>query len=148
MIKKVIKFLNLILIIIAIIISYLMFTNKEVNFKKLHNLFNVITNYLNLGYKEKSVSSSIKFINIENDNYFNYDYQVYAPSNGTILDCNDNSIIVKCENGYLAIFENLINVNVSKFDVVYKNDRLANFIETFTFYYFLNGEKYTYEEII
>ena len=145
--KLLFKLLNAFLLVVAIIIAYCIFTKKDVNFNRLKSLFETMTNYLNIGKEDKSVSNFPKFISISDDKYYNDNYSVYTPKKGTVMYVTQNSITIKCHDNYYAYFSNVINVKVSKLDVVTDEYALANFIDYFTFYYIYNGNKYTYEEI-
>lgn len=147
MIKSILKIINIFLVIIALILAYLIFIKKDLHLEKLNNYFHALTNYLNILNKPTTVSNTNKFIHLDNDIYYNEDYQIYSPYYGTILKVSDHEITIKCNNGYLAYFENIINVNVNIFDVVNKDDSLANFIDNFTFYLTYDGKKYSYYEI-
>lgn len=146
--KKLIKLINFILIISALIISSLIFINKEVNLYGVKKIYNHLTNFIYIKTNEsKSVSSSIKFIKIDNNKYYNDSFTIYCPYKATVIDVNESEIILKCENNYYAYFSNLASVNVSKYDFIVPEDKLAYFIDHFVFYFFKDNERYTYEEV-
>lgn len=146
--NRVIKLFNFILLIIAIVISYFIFSKKEIRFNALKSLFETMTNYLNIGKQEKMVSTFSKFICVGEDCYTNDSFSIYSPKKGTVISADENSIVIKCEDNYFAYFDNLINVNVKKLDVVSSEYSLANFIDYFNFYFIYDNNKYTYEEIM
>ncbi len=146
--NKIIKIFNFLLLIIAILISYFIFSRKEIRFNALKTLFEAMTNYLNIGRQEKTVSASSKFIYVDTDCYTNDSYSIYSPIKGTVVQVDESSLIIKCENNFYAYFDNLVNINVKKLDVVSCDDSLANFIDYFNFYFMYNNTKYTYEEIM
>jgi len=146
--KKVIKTINFFLLIIAILLSFLIFKNKDFNLGKLNQLFNTMTNFLNIGKTNQKVSSSVNFIKLEKDKYYNDSFTVFSPFKGTIIDKQKTSITIKCDNGYLAFFDNLVSVSISKYDVIETFNKLGYFEDYFIFYFIKGEEKYSYEEIM
>jgi hypothetical protein len=142
------NFLNTILILTAISISVLIFTHKSLNTTIIRNLFETMTNHISINDKEKEVANENILIKLNEYTYTNDSYSVYCPFKATVIDTNDNNIILKCDNDYYAYFENVINVNVNKFDYVDSYDELANFEDCFTMYFYKEGIKCSYEEII
>ena len=142
------NFLNTILILTAISISFLIFTHKSLNTTIIRNLFETMTNHISINDKEKEVANENILIKLNEYTYTNDSYSVYCPFKATVIDTNDNNIILKCDNDYYAYFENVINVNVNKFDYVDSYDELANFEDCFTMYFYKEGIKFSYEEII
>ncbi|MCI5745649.1 MAG: hypothetical protein MR270_05140 [Erysipelotrichaceae bacterium] len=147
MIKRTLKYVNLLLLSIAILTSFLIFKKRVINTSSISKIYNVLTSYLLIGSKEKEVSSTIKFIHIEKDKYYNNEHNVYSPFNGTIINCDNNSLVIKCDNQFFAYFNSLVNVNVAKYDCITTSDILASFDEYFTFYLSFMNERYSYEEI-
>lgn len=146
--SKIIKTINSFLLVIIVVLSFFIFKNKNYDYSKYMPLFNSLTNFLNFKIKIENVSSTIDFIKISKNKYYNESYYVYSPYNGTVLDVSDNMVIIKCDNGYLAIFDNLEKIDVLKYDVIDKNTKLGFFIDHFIFYFEKNGIRYEYEEII
>lgn len=142
------NFFNLILLLTAIIISMLIFNNKTMNVNLFKNLFESMTNHLNIKNKDKEVANENILIRINEYTYTNDSFSVYCPFKATIIDNFENALILKCENNYYAYFENIFNIKVNKFDYVNSYDELANFEETFTMYFYKEGIKYSYEEVI
>ena len=83
-----------------------------------------------------------------NDKYFNESYSIHAPIKSTVIKYDESSILLKCDNSYYAYFDNLVNVNVTYLDVVEPKYSLANFIDQFTFYFYKDNVKYSYEEVM
>ena len=107
-----------------------------------------MTNHININKEEQMVSSQLNYIKIDNYTYTNENHSIYSPFSGTVVDRNNESIIIKCENGYYVFFSSLINISVRKYDVISNSDKLAEFIETFNFYLMKDGKVYSYEEIV
>ena len=132
----------------CILISCLIFTNKEVKVNALKSVFEAFSNYINIGKISSPVSSINYFIHIANDKYFNESYSIHAPIKSTVIKYDESSILLKCDNSYYAYFDNLVNVNVTYLDVVEPKYSLANFIDQFTFYFYKDNVKYSYEEVM
>lgn len=146
--NKIIKIINSFLLVIVFLLSFSIFKNKNYDYSKYMPFLNGLTNYLNFATKIDSVSNTINFIKISKNKYYNDSYYAYSPYEGTVLEASDNMVIIKCINGYLAVFENLEKVDVFKYDVVNKNTKLGFFIDYFIFYFKKDGMRYEYEEII
>lgn len=146
--KRLFKMFNFFLLIIAIILSFLIFKNKSLNFGKLNTIFHSMTNFINIGKNQNIVSNTIDFIKIENYKYYNESFSIYSPFNATVIDKSDCTITIKCENGYFATYSNLVQVSVNKYDVITPNDKLGLFADYFEFYFFDDEKRYSYEEIM
>ena len=59
-----------------------------------------------------------------------------------------NAIKKSKNNGYLAFFDNLVSVSISKYDVIETFNKLGYFEDYFIFYFIKGEEKYSYEEIM
>ena len=146
--KKCISIVNIFLLVISIIISSMIFSNKEIKFNALKSVFEAFSNYINIGKHTSTVSSFNYFVYISNNKYYNVSNSIHSPTKGTIIDYSDDSLLIKCDNNYYAYFENIINIEVSYLDVVDPSFSLANFIEDFTFYFIKGSTKFTYEEVM
>lgn len=146
--KKTIKILNIILILIAVLLSYLIFSKKNIQFNVLKKIFEATYNYINVGSTNQKVSSFMYFVPINKNQYYNEYHEIYSPQKSTILSVDDESITLKCENGYHAYFGNLLNIQVTNNDVIYPSFAIANFDDYFIFYFYKNGVVYSYEEIM
>lgn len=146
--KKVLMIANLLLIITSIVISCFIFNNKAVKVNALKSVFEMFSNYINIGKTSSTVSSLNYFIYKANNKYYNVDFSIHSPTKGTVVSYDETSIVIKCDNYYYAFFDDLINVKVHLYDVVEPKYCLANFIDDFTFYFYKDESKYTYEEIM
>lgn len=146
--KKILVIINILLIVVSIVISCLIFSNREFKVNALKSVFEAFSNYINIGKSSTPVSSFNYFIYKANNKYYNVDYSIHSPTKGTVIDYDESSILIKCENSYFAYFDDVINVNVHILDVVDPSYCLANFIEDFTFYFYKGNNIYTYEEIM
>lgn len=143
------KMISIILIVFSCIISFMIFKNKDYSLNFINHAYNYFNNYLYLDtFKDSKVNASLNYDLIEKYNYKNASLTIYCPFDGTIIESSENKIIIKCDNGYYANFLNIINIQVSKYDVVKKDDIIAYFIDYFTFYFIKDGITYSYEEII
>ncbi|MDY2889566.1 MAG: hypothetical protein SOU19_08425 [Candidatus Caccosoma sp.] len=145
--KRILKALYLFLCIIAILLTLLLFNNKSYSFKH-YNFFNKAFGYLLITNKATTVSSSNKFLCIDNNKYTNNEKKVYPLSNGTIVRATSDTIILKTVNGYIVKYTNIINVSARIYDYVTKEDALASFIDYFECSINKGNFFYTYEEYI
>lgn len=146
--KKAIKILNVLMIIISLALSGLIFINKDYSLTTIKKIYNVFDNFLLLNDSNKTVSSQMNFIKINENYYYNDSYCVYSPFKATVINYDKNSIYLKCDNSYIACLKNLINVNVSKYDVVVKGDKLANFVDYFELFFIKGESVYSYEQVL
>ena len=147
MLKKNFKSAYIFLTIIAIVISILIFNNKEYSLKD-NSFFNKIYNYLLISRQDKFVNSINMHKHIKDDMFTNDEKRIYPLNNGTIIKASSNEIILKTTNGYLIKYSNFVSFTIQKYDVVKKNNELAFFDDYFTCIISKNGEKINYEEYI
>ena len=136
------KIVNALLIIVSMILSLMMFTNKNVDFDFLNNLFNKMTSHMKI-IKEKEVSSINYFNYLDKYIYTNEAHSIYFPYEATVMSVKENMLILKSTSGYLCFFENVLDINVNVFDRVNSDYKLATFIDYFIFYYVKEGKKYS-----
>ena len=146
--KRIIKLCNFILLVICVCISSLLFINKQYNLKTLHNIFNNLFSFAYFNYEEVNTSSSLNFIKIDKYKYYNESFKIYSPFKASVIKKENDSLILKCDNGLICYFSNLINVNVNVLDVISKDYELANFIGYFVCYFIYDGKIKTYEEVM
>lgn len=146
--KRIIKVFNLILLVISIAISSLLFINKQYSFNILKKAFDKLFSYAYIGYNQVNTSSSLNFINISGDKYYNSSFSVFSPYKASVIKIGDDYIILKCDNGLICHFSNLINIDVKLLDVINKDYALANFIDYFVFYFIDDGKILSYEEVM
>lgn len=147
-VKKLFKLINAILIIISLFLAYNIFIKKDMDFSFLKNLYSTMTNHININKYNQTVSTINYYKKVAEYTYTNESYSVCCPYNGTIIKQNDSEIVIKCDNGYYAYYSSLINIVVRKNDVITSQDELANFIDTFNFYFKKGEQVYSYEEIV
>ena len=145
---KIIKLINWFLIVICICISSLLFINKQYSLNTVKNIFDNLSSFLYLGYKDVSTSSSLDFIKIGENKYFNNSFSVYSPLKASVIKKGEDYLILKCDNGLICVFENIINIKVDVLDVINSDYSIANFIDYFIFYFVNDGVKLSYEEIM
>ena len=143
--KRFIKTINMFLLVISLILSNVIFYNKNINIEHLKKIYNNMISFVNMGIKESAVSNSTNFINIEGYKYCNNNYQIYCASKGTIIHKNENTLIIKNQYNIYQCFSNVFNVLVNKGDVVDSSYPLAYFEEYFIFYFLIDGECISYE---
>jgi hypothetical protein len=146
--KRIIKLCNFILLIICVIISSLLFINKQYSLNTLKNVFNNLFSFAYIGYDNMTTSSSQNFIKLEQDKYYNDSYSIYTPMKGSVIKVGKDYIDIKCENGLICHFSNIININVKVLDVINKDYKLANFIDYFIFYFIDDGKILSYEQVM
>ena len=146
--KRIIKLCNFILLIICVIISSLLFINKQYSLNTLKNVFNNLFSFAYIGYDNMTTSSSQNFIKLEQDKYYNDSYSIYTPMKGSVIKVGKDYIDIKCENGLVCHFSNIININVKVLDVINKDYKLANFIDYFIFYFIDDGKILSYEQVM
>ena len=145
--KTIIKLINLFLLIICCVISSLLFINKDINLSSSNKIFSFFTNFIKLEGNFLNVSNNLNYINIDQYTYTNYSSCIYSPYKASVIEVKDERITLRCDNDYILVFEDVININVNKLDVVNVEDKLANFIENYSMYVIINGEKVSYESI-
>lgn len=140
--------LNFIMIVASIIISMLIFNQKIFSNDFLKSLFETMTNHLTIDGMDKEVANENVLIKVDTYSYANNSLEVYCPFKATVIDIDNSIIVLKCENNYYAYFEDIFNIKVKKFDYVTSNDSLANYLDQFKMYFYKEGIKYSYEEVI
>ena len=147
-VKRIIKLINILFLIVSLFLAYNIFIKKDTDFSFLKNLYTTMTNHININKQDQTVSTLNYYLKVKNYTYTNESYSVYCPYNGTVVKQTNSEIIIKCDNGYYAFYSSLINVAVKKNDVITTQDQLANFIDTFNFYFMKGEHIYSYEEIV
>lgn len=146
--KKIFKILKLLLIIIALLLSYKIFRYKDFNFDLLNNIYLKMKNHFVFSDNQINVSSFNKYVYLGDDKYKNESCNVYNIKDATVINCNASSVLVKYLDGYYGYYYNLVNVFVSKYDVIKNGDVISNYIDYFSFYFYKGEQRYTYEEIV
>lgn len=147
--KLLFKILNPILFFLVIILSVLLFSTKEYSSDFLNRLNDLLTSYLYIPHsKDLPVAGEIKFNSVDLYRYENGSNTVYSPFSATVLQRNDEQLLMKCQNGYYCVIDECISIHVKRYDVVHENDILGYFNGSFVMYFFLNDQIYSYEEII
>lgn len=146
--KRIIKLINLLLLIICIILSSLLFINKQYSLNILKNIFDNLFSFAYIGYDNIITSSSLNFIKIDQYKYYNDSFSIYSPMKGSVIKVGKDYIDIKCDNGLICHFSNIINVNVKVLDVINKDYALANFIDYFVFYFLDDGKILSYEQVM
>ena len=146
--KSIIKVVNLILLVISIVISSLLFINKQYSFNSLKKVFDKLFSYAYFGYNEINTSSSLNFIKVSDNKYYNESFSVFSPYKASVIKTGDDYITLRCDNGLICHFSNLVNINVKLLDVINKDYALANFIDYFIFYFIDDGKILSYEEVM
>lgn len=145
--KKYIKLVYKLLVIVAVILSFLIFKDKNLSFNNI-SFYNKTFSYLLISKKAQNVSNINSYIHIKNDIFTNNEKKIYPLNNGTIIDVSNDEIILKTITGYLVKYSNFISLLTSKYDVVNKSNELAYFDDYFTCTIIKNGERINYEEYI
>lgn len=147
--KILFKIVNSILFVIVMILTILLFSTREYSSDFLNRLNDILTNYLYLPkQQEQPVSGFIKFHKIQEYQYDNCNYTIYAPFSATIIKVSEGEIWMKCQNGYYGMIKEVINPTVKKYDVVHEDDILGYFTCSFQMYFMINDRICSYEEII
>ena len=146
--KRILKIFNFLLIIIACILSAKIYLDKSINLQITNSFYSFLTSYTKIVNNKKSVSNSLNYIKVNNYLYTNNSHSIYSPFNGNVIDVDDSSITIKCENNYILVFKDLINVNVYRYDYITSEDLLANFIDNYYMFFYKDNQKISYEEII
>lgn len=146
--KKIIKLINLFLLVIAITLSNLIFYKKNFNLNFIYKLYQNMISFVNIGKNVEDVSGSMKFIRLNEYHYYNDEYCVYSLKKGTVVEKNESSILVKSYDNEYQYFANLINITVNKYDVIDSEYPISNFIDYYVFYLIIDGECISYEKYI
>ena len=121
------------------------------------NLGTSLTNFFTFGTNDEKeedieVSSKTNFIKVSEFYYTNDDKTAYAYSNGTVISISDEEtgyqIMVKHDNGYIGIYEELDAIAVKEYDRISENDKLGYFEVDFALYFIKDGTTYSYEDIV
>ena len=121
------------------------------------NLGTSLTNFFTFGTNDEKeedieVSSKTNFIKVSEFYYTNDDKTAYAYSNGTVISISDEEtgyqIMVKHDNGYIGIYDELDAIAVKEYDRINENDKLGYFEVDFALYFIKDGTTYSYEDIV
>ena len=104
--------------------------------------------FVNIGKNVEDVSSSMKFIRLNEYHYYNNEYCVDSLKKGTVVEKNESSILVKSYDNEYQYFANLINITVNKYDVIDSEYPISNFIDYYVFYFIIDGECISYEKYL
>ena len=172
--KRSFKLINRILGLICLIMAFLIYAYKDPNatlinklfhtnisFEKINqfmaNLGNTLTNFFSFGTKnndseEIEVSSKSNFIKVSEFYYTNNDKSAYSFTAGTIINISEEEdgyqIMVKHDNGYVGIYEELDATLVKEYDRIKENDKLGYFEVEFALYFIKDGTTYSYEDVV
>ncbi len=172
--KRSFKLINRILGLICLIMAFLIYAYKDPNatlinklfhtnisFEKINqfmaNLGNTLTNFFSFGTKnndseEIEVSSKSNFIKVSEFYYTNNDKTAYSFTAGTIINISEEEdgyqIMVKHDNGYVGIYEELDATLVKEYDRIKENDKLGYFEVEFALYFIKDGTTYSYEDVV
>ena len=168
------KLVNRLLGVVCLIMAFLIYAYKDpnanfinqtfntnINFHKINqwmsNLGTTLTNFFSFGSKSTSsddieVSSKQKFVKVSEFYYTNDDKTCYSFDKGTVISISEEDkgyqIMVKHDNGYIGIYEELDATSVKEYDRINKDDKLGVFEVEFALYFVKNGTTYSYEDII
>ncbi len=169
------KFFNRILGVLCLILAFLIYAYKDPNANFINQTFNTnisfeklnqfmskvgttLTNFFTFGTKTNTsdkdleVSANSKFVKISEFYYTNEDKTAYSFDKGTILSISEDTkgyqIIVKHDNGYLGIYEELDATLVKEYDRINKFTKLGYFETNFAIYFIKNGVTYSYEDLV
>ncbi len=172
--KRSFKIINRILGLICLLMAFLIYAYKDPNAKLINQIFNTnisfekinqfmsnlgtsLTNFFNFGTNDEKeedieVSSKTNFIKVSEFYYTNDDKTAYAYSNGTVINISDEEtgyqIMVKHDNGYIGIYDELDAIAVKEYDRINENDKLGYFEVDFALYFIKDGTTYSYEDIV
>ncbi len=172
--KRSFKLINRILGLICLIMAFLIYAYKDPNATVINNLFhtnitfeninqfmanlgNTLTNFFSFGTKnndseEIEVSSKSNFIKVSEFYYTNNDKTAYSFTAGTIINISEEEdgyqIMVKHDNGYVGIYEELDATLVKEYDRIKENDKLGYFEVEFALYFIKDGTTYSYEDVV
>lgn len=170
--KSKIKFINRILGLISLVLAFLIYAYKDPNANVINDLFNTninfsslnsslskitnsLTSFFNFGASSEStskeVSSISKYIKVSDYYYTNSENIAFCCGDGTVLNVSEDEngfqIMVKHDNGYIGIYEELVDSLVKEYDRVKINDKLGHFNKEFALYFIKDKITYSYEEI-
>lgn len=172
--KRSFKIINRILGLICLLMAFLIYAYKDPNAKLINQIFNTnisfekinqfmsnlgtsLTNFFTFGTNDEKeedieVSSKTNFIKVSEFYYTNDDKTAYAYSNGTVISISDEEtgyqIMVKHDNGYIGIYDELDAIAVKEYDRINENDKLGYFEVDFALYFIKDGTTYSYEDIV
>lgn len=171
---SVLKIFNRLLGIVSLILAFLIYAYKDpsasfvnkifhtnLNFtsfnQKIVNLSNNLTSFFNFASKNKTttndipVSSNSKFIKVSDYYYTNDEHTAYPFSSGTVLSIENEKgykIMIRHDNGYIGIYDELDTCLVKDYDRIDVNTKLGYFEKEFGLYFIKDKITYTYEDII
>lgn len=169
--NKVLTFLSILMIGLSLVLGVMIYAKKDengaflkenfnisVNFKTFNSKVNTIVNDLfefDLSANDKKdemVSSPVMYIELGNDMYSSDSSSVSMLHNGTVLGVYEDdysySILINYENGVLASYSNLIEVNVKQYDELNKGDLFGTYEESFKVLFKKDNVIISYDEAI
>lgn len=167
------KILNRLLGLLSLILAFLIYAYKDpdaslinsifktnINLSSVNAYMNKITkpllSFLNININsneisDQEVNAQVNFIEVGEYTYTNSNNTVYSIGDGTILNVSEDDygyiVYAKFDNGYEATYENLVSVNVKKYDRINENSILGYFNDEFKLVITKDGVTYSYEEI-
>ena len=175
--KSALKLINRLLGVLCLILAFLIYAYKDPNANFINRLFhtninftvinqkmikfsNQLTSFFSFGTKKETttnnddlpVAANSKFVRVSDFYYTNNNKTAYSFSSGTVLSINYEEstyqIIVRHDNSYLGIYEELDTCFVKEYDRVTSDTQLGNFETEFALYFIKDKVTYSYEDII